>query len=182
VDAQDAEDWARWNTLVAERGEEVSTVLMHLYQDVESELATHDGRCDQSGRCCRFESYGHRLYVTALEVAWFLKTAEVASKSSPVDDDGVTASLSLQQFTPLADACRYQSEGLCSVHRVRPLGCRVFFCEGENEGWQEAVYEKGLARLRLLHEQWGVPYRYGEWRGLLAEADAFNAEALATRR
>ena len=54
----------------------------------------------------------------------------------------------------------------------RPLGCRVFFCQQGTEDWQHELYERFLARLKALHEQYDVAYRYLEWRAALAEAAA----------
>ena len=68
-----------------------------------------------------------------------------------------------------AASCPYQVDGACSVHTVRPMGCRVFFCQAGQEAWQRDLYERMLGELRRLHERFALPYRYAEWRGLLAE-------------
>lgn len=74
-------------------------------------------------------------------------------------------------------ACPYQVDGLCSVHEIRPFGCRVFFCdpsvgsvESGGDGWMEAAYERYHGRIKALHEELGVPYMYVEWRAALAES------------
>ena len=51
---------------------------------------------------------------------------------------------------------------------MRPLGCRIYFCDPRAAGWQEDLSERTLARLRALHDAHDVPYRYGEWRTMLA--------------
>src|SRR5206468_3643612 len=43
---------------------DVRSALESLYASVQIEIDTRRPRCDISGRCCRFESFGHRLYVT----------------------------------------------------------------------------------------------------------------------
>jgi hypothetical protein len=53
------------------------------------------------------------------------------------------------------------------VHTIKPLGCRVYFCDPTAQGWQQELSERTLAMVRAIHERHGVPYRYGEWRGLL---------------
>ena len=61
----------------------------------------------------------------------------------------------------------FQAGGLCTVHAIRPMGCRVFFCQQGTEDWQRDLYEKYLNDLRALHDAHGVPYRYLEWRSAL---------------
>ena len=68
------------------------------------------------------------------------------------------------------DGCCYQVEGLCAAHTVRPLGCRVYFCESGTEDWQQTVYEDFLSRLKAIHERFDLPYGYMEWRAGLVEA------------
>ena len=65
--------------------------------------------------------------------------------------------------------CPFQVEGLCSVHSIRPFGCRVFFCDATSDDWQHAQYERFHAQLKQLHDELAVPYRYMEWRAALAE-------------
>jgi len=73
------------------------------------------------------------------------------------------------------DGCPFQVNGMCSVHPLRPLGCRVYFCDPDAQDWQEPVYERFLNELRQLHERSGLEYRYLEWRAGLSEARAVLA-------
>ena len=128
-----------------------------LYADLAQRIADRRPRCDRSGACCRFEQYGHRLFVTTVELAAFAAglSADAAAKLSDTPGDG----------------CLYQQGGLCSVHAVRPFGCRMYFCDPDATDWQQDQYEQFHLRLKELHERHGVPYRYVEWRqGLRAVA------------
>lgn len=72
------------------------------------------------------------------------------------------------------EGCPYQVEGLCVVREARSLGCRVYFCDERAKGWLEEVYEKYHAKLKAVHERFGVAYEYVEWREALrrmAEAE-----------
>jgi Fe-S-cluster containining protein len=120
-----------------------------LYADVQREIDIRRPRCDVSGRCCRFEEYGHRLFVTTLEVAAF-----VASSTKPAPQ-------------AVGNGCPYQIDGLCSVHTIRPFGCRIFFCDASATDWQQEQYEEFHLRLRQMHEQMNVPYLYVEWLAAL---------------
>jgi len=157
--------WARWFAAVDQPA--VDQAIAALYTDLDVEVARYQPRCDQSGRCCRFESFGHRLYVTALEIARFLRHAPVVSPPA-------RTATALPIFTePLPDACPYQLDGLCSVHTIRPHGCRIFFCQEGSEVWQQTLYETYLDRLKQMHAQWQLPYQYMEWRQGLRLGQAF---------
>ena len=60
--------------------------------------------------------------------------------------------------------CPFQVDRLCSVHAIRPFGCRIFFCDPTSQQWQNERYELFHAELKRLHEGLGVPYFYVEWR------------------
>lgn len=121
-----------------------------VYQAIQSQIDRRRPLCVMSGRCCRFEEFGHRLFVTTLELACFQHDLQV---SAP---DGWDAS-----------GCPFQQGKLCSVHAIRPMGCRLFFCDPTAESWQNALYEQFHDRLKRLHELLAVPYRYLEWRAAL---------------
>jgi Fe-S-cluster containining protein len=55
-------------------------------------------------------------------------------------------------------------DNLCSVHPIRPFGCRIFFCDPTATDWQQQQYERFHAELKQLHERFGVAYYYVEWR------------------
>ena len=120
-----------------------------LYADVQRQIDARRPRCDASGKCCQFEKFGHLLFVTTLELAAF-DLRRPANQS----DDG--------------DGCRYQIDGLCSAHAVRPFGCRVFFCDPTADAWQQEQYEVFHTRLKRMHDELRVAYLYVEWRQGLA--------------
>ena len=66
-----------------------------------------------------------------------------------------------------ARACPFQTGTLCSVHKIRPFGCRVFFCDESSTDWQRRQYEFFHAELKRLHDALAVPYFYVEWRHAL---------------
>jgi hypothetical protein len=53
---------------------------------------------------------------------------------------------------------------MCTARQARPLGCRIYFCDENAQHWQNDVYEKYHARLTALHDSFGIPYQYMEWR------------------
>ena len=130
----------------------VSEAIGSLYAQLDEQVAQHGPTCWTSGRCCNFDAFGHRLYVTALEIAWVLSQA---NPLPPVDPNG---------------SCPFQTDQLCGVHTIRPMGCRVFFCQKTDDPWQGPLYECFILKLRLLHEQFDLPYLYLEWRTGLNQA------------
>lgn len=131
--------------------------IEEIYADFGRAVATVRPRCDASGACCRFEAYGHRLFITTIEMAAFTRSVRVAA--DPTWD---------------GTGCPYQKVGRCDAHDARPFGCRVYFCDESTTDWQQRQYERMHDRLRSLHDRLGVPYLYVEWR------EALKACGLAT--
>lgn len=139
----------------------VAGALEEVFAEAQREIAQRGPACWASGRCCNFVKAGHRLYVTGLEAAYTLarlgpevRAALPTALSDALDNGG----------------CPFQLANLCSVHEIKPLGCRVYFCDKSAQQWQQDLSERLLAEVRAIHDRFGVPYRYGEWRGLLGQA------------
>lgn len=146
---------------------DVREAVVAVYAGVQAEIDRRQPVCQISGRCCRFETYGHRLFVTTIELAAFRADAaalQAAPSVRPWDGTG----------------CLYQVGGRCGVHAIRPFGCRIYFCDATAAEWQQAQYEQFHARIRGLHEQLGVPYYYVEWREALRAAGLGSTEPEAT--
>ena len=123
------------------------SALERLYVEVQKQIDSRRPVCLVSGRCCQFEEYGHRLYVTTLELAAF--TAGLSPETQQARNPG---------------GCRFQVDRLCRAHAIRPFGCRIFFCDATAERWQQEQYERFHGELKQLHELHGVAYFYVEWR------------------
>jgi len=135
----------------ASRRTDARDAVEQLYLRVEREIDLRRPVCLASGRCCHFEQFGHRLYVTTLELAKFLHDLPVDRRALCWDGSG----------------CPFQRDKLCTVHAIRPFGCRIFFCDASSTSWQNAVYERFHRELKSLHDQLDVPYFYVEWRQAL---------------
>jgi Fe-S-cluster containining protein len=138
-----------------------------ILRDADADIAARKPVCKASGRCCKFEHYGHRLYVTAAEIIHFQQAlVNKNSNSNARDSNGSAASVSLPQFFAQVkpEGCPYQIDGMCTARQARPLGCRIYFCDENAQHWQNDVYEKYHARLTALHDSFGIPYQYMEWR------------------
>jgi len=124
--------------------------------------------CLASGACCRFEEFGHRMYLSGLEAAFVVARIDAARAVRAADPLRI---LEVDDARNRGD-CPYLLRGLCGEHEERPLGCRIFFCDKGPDGraaeWQSELYEETHRATIALHERLGVPYRYLEWREALA--------------
>jgi Fe-S-cluster containining protein len=153
----------------ASKRADVREAIARVYGELQSEIDLRRPRCEMSGRCCRFDEYGHRMYVTTMELAAFVHEYESTREKSNFQLTIVNSQLSI---LPASGACRFQDDGLCSVHTIRPFGCRIFFCDETATQWQQEQYERFHAQIKRLHEELNVPYLYIEWRTALRELDA----------
>lgn len=145
----------RW--LAAASRPDVRRALEGVYADAAREIAERGPACWASGRCCNFEKTGHLLYVTGLEAAYTVAGARGREPSRATSLPVLSGGL-----------CPFQEQNLCGVHEIKPLGCRVYFCDRSAQQWQNDLSERLLAEVRAIHDRHGVEYRYGEWRAMLA--------------
>jgi Fe-S-cluster containining protein len=139
---------------------EVAEGLRLLHQLIAAEVARERPVCLASGRCCHFERYDHRLYVTGLDVVWCVRS--LRARGGPPSGLAEIAAAKERGDCPFLLVDR-----VCGAHLERPLGCRIFFCDRAARTWQEDLYQRTHEALRLLHERHAIPYRYGEWRMML---------------
>lgn len=132
--------------------EEVGRAVRNVYLAVQDAIDLRQPLCQASGRCCRFEQFGHRLFLTTLEMAAFIAELRQLPNISPTHNPG---------------GCVFQQERLCGVHTIRPFGCRIFYCDPSATEWQQEQYARFHAELKRLHERLGVSYFYVEWREAL---------------
>lgn len=137
----------QWNAAAARS--EVVRAVQSAYDDIERVIRAQTPRCEISGRCCHFESFGHRLYVTGLEGALTLRGSGAEGASIG------------------AHECPFQINRACGVHAHRPAGCRVYFCDPAWAPHMNDVAEQAVAAIRSIHDEFAIPYRYMEWRALL---------------
>lgn len=168
--------------------------LESIYAHASEEISRRGPTCWTSGKCCNFTTYGHRLYTTGLEAAYTLTRLQPPSPLSNVGDKGegwgegspptspskapqpagsprevVKPPPLLPLLTPAQslDACPFQVDKLCTVHAIRPMGCRVYFCDKTAQHWQHDLSEQLMTEIRALHDTRIIEYRYAEWRYLL---------------
>lgn len=160
-----AEHWLKMAASPAVRLE-----LESVYADASEAIRLRGPACWASGRCCNFESAGHLLYVTGLEAAYTI--AQLPERPTPGSAATPSFPESTLRLLVLEDAkrrggCPFQAGNLCGVHTIKPLGCRVYFCDRSAKTWQQELSERLIERVRALHDRFSIEYRYGEWRQML---------------
>lgn len=138
----------------ASRRPEIIAAISELYQNLQNAIDKRRPLCVASGKCCQFERYGHRLYITTAEMA--ASYAALRNHSHPPENPTWNHS-----------GCPFQIGRLCGIHSIRPFGCRIFFCDPTSTDWQQQEYENFHARIKQLHQTHQIPYFYMEWRQAL---------------
>ncbi|MBX3356057.1 MAG: hypothetical protein KF724_10230 [Phycisphaeraceae bacterium] len=180
AEATFAELRERWQRAAADP--DVDAEIVAIYAEAEREIEERRPICLASGHCCHFDRYGHDLFVTALEVAWFMRytggshpamRVAATEREDPRSSAGSGAMATRVEVNlPLLEEetgrrCPWLVGRLCGARHARPLGCRTFFCDHRAEAWSNPLHERLHARFRDLHDRVGVPYRYGEWIRML---------------
>jgi Fe-S-cluster containining protein len=133
--------------------------VLALYQEVDQAVAAAGPVCVASGRCCRFKEYGHTLFLSNLEAGVLLAGAPAYER--PVS----------------ADFCPFQKDKLCTAREVRPLGCRVYYCDPSYQETGNQISEKYLRKLKTLAEEKGIEWRYAPLHYFLNHPEEASGES-----
>lgn len=123
--------------------DDVRREVLAVYDAADAAVAAAGPRCDASGRCCRFTEYGHTLFISAFE-------AELLLDGAPLTAEG--------PFT--RDGCPYQVNGLCTAREVRPLGCRIYFCDPSFQERMAEITEAAIASLKRIADAHRTGWHY----------------------
>jgi hypothetical protein len=118
-------------------------------EDMDRLTRLGDVLCEQCGNCCHFDEAGHVLYASELEKRYLLHVDGL-----PECPDGG------RERVDSGDRCPYQGGDACHARSGRVLGCRLHFCQWPDVAAAEAAAEQWHARLKRLHDDLGVEWRY----------------------
>ncbi|MBN1457041.1 MAG: hypothetical protein JW912_04225 [Sedimentisphaerales bacterium] len=122
--------------------------VCQVYDLIDLKTTARQAECNACGKCCDFDSFDHRLYVTSPEMIYF--AANVNSPIRPMD----------------GGICPYNIAGKCSVHEKRFAGCRIFLCKGDSE-FQGELSEEAIAEFKSICAEFGVDYYYADLKTAL---------------
>jgi Fe-S-cluster containining protein len=126
----------------------IAEKVRQVYDFIDSKIAARKAECNACGKCCDFNSFDHRLYVTSSEIIYF--AANVDGPIRPMD----------------GGVCPYNTDGKCSVHKNRFAGCRIFLCKGDSE-FQSKLSEEAIAKFKSICAEFGVDYYYADLKAAL---------------
>ena len=110
------------------------------------------GLCDVCGKCCDFDGFDHRLFVTPPELM-YLTTGQQAA------NPGAENIKSIPSNRPLGGKCPYNIDGKCTVYEHRFAACRIFCC-GADVDFQSELSESAMEKLKSLCVEFQIPYHY----------------------
>jgi hypothetical protein len=119
--------------------------VAEIYEWLDEQIHLSDDqgvRCDGCGRCCDFESFDHRLFVTPPELM-YLATKLGAENVKPMP----------------SSQCPYNVDGKCAVYEYRFAGCRIFSCKGDAD-FQSRLSESALKKFKSICIEFNIPYHY----------------------
>ncbi|MCX5636215.1 MAG: YkgJ family cysteine cluster protein [Planctomycetota bacterium] len=129
--------------------------VAEIYNWLDSQIcenSTIAGHCDACGKCCDFNKFDHRLFVT---------TPELLYLAAKVGDENVK--------TMTSNLCPYQTNSKCTIYKFRFAGCRIFCCKGDAD-FQSRLSEMALKKFKSICEQFQIPYRYIDLPSALVSA------------
>ncbi|MBN1816489.1 MAG: YkgJ family cysteine cluster protein [Sedimentisphaerales bacterium] len=144
------------HSVPAETNNRIVQEVEAVYQWIDRQIGVlacsiQDG-CMVCGKCCDFETYDHRLFVTTPEIVYF---------SARMDQD--------EMRIMTGGVCPYLYGGKCSVHNHRFAGCRIFLCKESLSSQQQAqLSEESLRRFKGICQTYDLPYRYGDLKTALS--------------
>ena len=136
------------------KNKEIIARVSEIYKWIEEQQLANKGiagNCEVCGKCCDFERYDHRLYVTTPEIIYFVEKVGRAN---------------IKQMTD--GRCCYQVDDKCGVHAYRFSGCRIFCCKGE-AGFQSELTEAAIKKFKAICAELQIPYRYVELPAVLKD-------------
>lgn len=123
--------------------EKVAEIYDRLDSQIQQDISLA-GRCRACGKCCDFDNFDHRLFVTTPELMYL--AAHLGAKNIKPMTTGV---------------CPYNAAGRCMIYKYRFAGCRIFCCRG-NADFQSRLSESALKKFKSICTEFQIPYRYAE--------------------
>jgi Fe-S-cluster containining protein len=123
--------------------------VAEVYAWLDLKISNCGNNCQVCGKCCDFESFDHRLFVTPPELMYLAER------------------LGSENIKPMPGAkCPYNADGKCTIYEYRFSGCRIFYCKSDKD-FQSDLSEATLRKLKSICEKLRIPYRYMDLAGAL---------------
>ncbi|MHC4244159.1 MAG: hypothetical protein ACYSU4_17265, partial [Planctomycetota bacterium] len=91
--------------------------ITEIYDWLDAQIRENNqltGQCSACGKCCDFDGFDHRLFITPPELMYF------------------KANLGDENVMPMTTSrCPYNIESKCTVYEYRFAACRIFCCNAD---------------------------------------------------
>ena len=131
---------------------EIADAVAAVYEWIDSQAHAGGVQCYRCGKCCDFENYDHRLFVSGPELIYFGVKLD-GEKPKPMP----------------AGKCPYNINGECTVYPYRFGGCRIFFCKADKD-LQNKLSEESSDKFKSICKEFNIGYRYTDLDTALNEA------------
>ncbi|MDP2932796.1 MAG: hypothetical protein Q8N81_01555 [bacterium] len=146
--------------------------------------------CSACGKCCDFESFGHKLFITSPELLYFRTNIKPSKENQgPSDSAGCLGlapapvagvqsrerkrAVTLEICKQVSQICPYLKNGKCTARDFRFAGCRIFFCKADSEKINE-LSEQAIKKFKTLCDEFDFPYRYVDLATALNNISSVN--------
>jgi len=129
--------------------------VKQIYDWLDSQIKSLNVDCSACGKCCDFESFDHKLFITSPELLYFYENLKPLQKMQ-------------------SGRCPYLEDNKCTARDFRFAGCRIFFCKADDEKINE-ISESAVKKFRVLCDEFNFPYRYIELSAALNNIDFYNS-------
>ena len=124
------------------RKAELIDAVARVYEWIDRQPVEKSKPCRICGKCCDFDGFDHRLFITAPELIYF------------------EAALKGRTLKPMTTGiCPYNAGGKCSVYPHRFAACRIFSCTGDTD-CQSRITESAIKKFKQICQRFDIPYRY----------------------
>jgi len=121
---------------------EIIMAVDEIYGWIDSKIKGHSANCNVCGKCCDFDSFDHKLFITTPELLYFTEKRD----KEPFK-------------TMQGGICPYNINQKCSVYCYRFAGCRIFSCKGD-EDFQSQLTESVIQKFKAICENSDISYNY----------------------
>jgi Fe-S-cluster containining protein len=119
--------------------------VAEIYRRLDSEIRDNGSLgevCQMCGKCCDFDNFDHRLFVTTPELMY------------------LAAKLGEAGIMPMKTGrCPYNHDGKCTIYENRFAGCRIFGCKGSAES-QSMLSESAVKKFKSACVEFAIAYSY----------------------
>jgi len=154
---------------------EICKQVSQIYDWLDSQIKSFNVDCSACGKCCDFESFGHKLFITSPELLYF--RTNIKENQSPSDSAGSLGlapapvagvqsrerkrAVTLEICKQVSQICPYLKNNKCTAREFRFAPCRIFFCKANSEKINE-LSEQAIKKFKVLCDEFDFPYQYVE--------------------